>query len=62
MKNLILLSFLFSLAGPAAAQTYLKYPKLKPGVRAVKAIRMEPLRRGKKISRPSVQRGRLCTI
>lgn len=47
MKTIIYLAAAFCLAAPAAAQTDLKCPDLKPRVRTVRLSRMQPLRRGK---------------
>ena len=46
MKTAIFLTIL-ALGLPAAAQTELKCPELKPRTRALKVLRMQPLRRGK---------------
>jgi len=47
MKHTASLALLICLAVPAAAQTDLKCPELRDKVRAVRTMRMEPVRRGK---------------
>ncbi|OGR41831.1 MAG: hypothetical protein A2X35_11000 [Elusimicrobia bacterium GWA2_61_42] len=47
MKPTAFLALLFCLSAPAAAQTDLRCPELKPKTRSLKISRMQPLRRGK---------------